>query len=163
MSTTIRSTKSDMSSTGQPVAEHAAAYRVAADLLQRWLALLGVVLCALQVGLAALGFWEGDLGGGTESAFRAGFAAHGDNGMVLSYLAVLLLILGIVSHANTKAWVLPLALAILLFAVQGPLVGLGFGVSAWFGFVHAVVGTLIMAGFAWLMLDRWRHPVGRTR
>lgn len=133
-------------------------YRVGADIAQRWFALLGVVLCALQIGFAALRFWQ-SLNPGDEAAGRAAFAPHAMTGEVLQYLAVLLLILGLISRPNLKAWIIPLVVAVLLFVVQGMLVGLGFGVSPWFGFMHAISGTVITAGFLWLMLDRWRHPL----
>jgi uncharacterized membrane protein YgdD (TMEM256/DUF423 family) len=85
------------------------------------------------------------------------------NGEVLQYLAVLLLILGLVARSGWKAWVIPLVLAVMLFTVQGILVGLGFDVNEWFGFLHAISGTVITAGFVWLMIDRWRHPLTRIR
>ncbi|MCX7521932.1 hypothetical protein OSC27_06515 [Microbacterium sp. STN6] len=139
-----------------------AGYRVACDVAQRWLALLGVILCALQIGFAALGFWGAQLNGGSEKATRAAFAPHGMNGEVLQYLAVLLLILGLLAWSGWKTWVIPLVLAVMLFTVQGILVGLGFGVGPWFGFLHAIGGTVITAGFVWLTIDRWRHPLRRT-
>ncbi|WP_349903255.1 hypothetical protein [Parafrigoribacterium humi] len=141
----------------------AAGYRSVFDAVQRWLALLGVVLCALQIGFAALGFWGAQLNGGGEQATRAAFEPHGMNGEVLQYLAVLLLILGLVARSGWKAWVIPLVLAVMLFTVQGILVGLGFDVNEWFGFLHAISGTVITAGFVWLMIDRWRHPLTRIR
>ena len=136
-----------------------ASYRAVIDVFQRWLAVVAVVLCAVQIGFAALGFWGGEAGGGTEAATRAAFAPHAANGQVLQYLAVLLLILGLFTMANWKAWVIPLVCAVLLFLVQGLLVGLGFEVNQWFGFLHAISGTVITAGFVWLMADRWRHPL----
>lgn len=140
-----------------------ATYRVVSDVAQRWFALLGVVLCALQIGFAALGFWSSQQNPGDEAAGRAAFAPHAFNGQLLEYLAVLLLILGLLSHANWKVWVIPLVAAVLLFVFQGMLVGLGFGVSVWFGFLHAINGTIITAGFVWLMIDRWRHPLAHPQ
>ncbi len=136
-----------------------AGYRVVCDATQKWLALVGVILCSLQIGFAALGFWGGVLSGGGETATREAFQPHTINGTVLQYLAVLLLILGLLAWSGWKGWVIPLVAAVLLFAVQGMLVGLGFEVSMWFGFLHAVSGTIITAGFVWLMIDRWRHPL----
>lgn len=135
-------------------------YRVVADRMQAWGALLGVVLCAVQVALAALGFWGVEEHPGNKEADEAAFSPHAMNGTILQYLALALLILGIVTAVNWKVWVIPLVLAILLFAVQGLLVGLGFGVSKWFGALHAFSGMAITAGFVWLMLDRFRHPLG---
>lgn len=89
----------------------------------------------------------------------AAFEPHAINGMILYALAVVLFILGVLSRANWKVWVLPIVLFLLLYFVQGLLVGLGFGVSKWFGFLHAVDGVLIIAGFAWLYFDRLRHPL----
>jgi hypothetical protein len=134
-----------------------ASYRVYADLAQRWLALVGVVLCALQVAFAAFGFWVFATSG--EGAAREAFEAHGTNGLVLGILALVLLVLGVVARSGWKAWVIPLVLAVLLFVVQAVLAGLGFEVSPWWGFAHALDGMLIAAGFVWLMLDRWRHPL----
>ncbi|MPV50611.1 hypothetical protein GCG21_11465 [Pseudactinotalea sp. HY160] len=136
-----------------------AGYRSGFDTAQRWLALLGVVLCALQIGFAALGFWGAQAAGGGEDATRAAFAPHGELGTVLGYLALLVLVTGLLARSGWKSWVIPLVLAVLLFAVQGMLVGLGFEVSRWFGFVHALSGTVITAGFVWLMLDRFRAPL----
>ncbi len=45
------------------------------------------------------------------------------------------------------------------FAAPAVLVGIGFGVNPWFGFLHAVGGTVSTAGFTWLMIDRFRHPL----
>jgi len=135
-------------------------YRVVADRVQAWGALLGVVLCAVQVAFAALGFWGAQEHPGDEAADRAAFDPHVVNGMILQYLAVVLLLLGIVTAVSWKVWVIPLALAILLFAVQGLLVGLGFEVGKWFGALHAFSGMAITAGFAWLMIDRFRRPLG---
>ena len=135
--------------------------RVFADAAQRWLAYLGAALCVLQVGLAALGFWGGYEDGGSEKVTRAAFAPHATNGELLGVLAVLLLVAGLVGRANKKAWILPLVLAVLLWAVQGLLVGLAFGLTRWFGLVHALDGMAIMGLFMWLAADRRRHPLGR--
>jgi hypothetical protein len=134
-----------------------ASYRVYADVAERWLALVGVILCALQVAFAAYGFWVFTASG--QDAGEEAFGAHGTNGLVLGILAVVLLILGAVARSGWKGWVIPLVLAVLLFVVQGVLVGLGFSVSPWFGFLHALDGMLIAGGFVWLMVDRWRHPL----
>ncbi|MBX3079909.1 MAG: hypothetical protein KF692_11845 [Cryobacterium sp.] len=136
-----------------------ASYRVVCDVAQKWLALVGVILCSLQIGFAALGFWDADLNGGGEKVTRAAFEPHAINAIVLQYLAVGLLILGLLAWSGWKGWVIPLVMAVMLFTVQGILVGLGFEVNIWFGFLHAVSGTVITAGFVWLMIDRWRHPV----
>ncbi|PRZ42991.1 hypothetical protein CLV47_10345 [Antricoccus suffuscus] len=134
-------------------------YRVVADRVQAWGALLGVMLCAVQVALAALGFWGVEERPGNKEAGEAAFGPHAMNGTILQYLALALLILGIVTMVNWKVWAIPLVLAILLFAVQGLLVGLGFDVSKWFGALHALSGMVITAGFVWLTLDRFRHPL----
>lgn len=137
-----------------------AGYRVTCDRLQRWGAVRGFVLCAVQIAFAALGFWQSSANAGDEAAGRAAFAPHAMTGEVLQYLAVLLLILGLVARSGRRSWVIPLVLAVLLFVVQGMLVGLGFGVSVWFGALHAFDGTIITAGFVWLAYDRWRRPLG---
>lgn len=140
-----------------------ASYRVAADVAERWLAAVGVVLCALQIVFAAAGFWGAEEKPGDQAAGMAAFAPHAMTGTILGYLAVLLLLLGLVSRANVKAWMLPLIAAVLLLVVQGMLVGLGFGVSRWFGALHAFSGTVITAGFVWLAIDRFRHPMGARK
>lgn len=136
---------------------HVARFRTVADVAQRWLATLGVVLCAVQIGLAALGFWGANLHPGNETADRAAFAPHAMMGSVLQWLAIVLLILGLLAMANWKGWVLPLIAGVLLWLAQGMLVGLGFSVSIWFGFAHAVSGTVITAALVWLMVNRWQH------
>lgn len=141
----------------QPVGQ-APTWRASADIVHRWAATVGVVACGFQVAFAAYGFWVVQANPGDEEVGRAAFAMHGDTGHALGYLSLALLILGIITRVNRKAWLLPLVLAILLFAVQGPLVGLGFGVSPWFGGLHALDGMLITAGFTWLAYDRWVHP-----
>ncbi|MEO6826546.1 MAG: hypothetical protein ABI255_02000 [Microbacteriaceae bacterium] len=138
-----------------------ATYRVAADVAERWLASIGIVLCAVQIAFAALGFWGATENPNDQAAGIAAFEPHAMNGAVLSYLAVVLFILGIVSRANVKAWLLPIIVAVLLFLVQGLLVGLGFEVSRWYGALHAFSGTAITAGFVWLAVDRWMHPLSR--
>ncbi|HET7388055.1 MAG TPA: hypothetical protein VFJ19_15475 [Nocardioidaceae bacterium] len=131
--------------------------RVGADVAQRWLSGLGLVLCALQVAFAALGFWGGYNNGGSRQATESAFEAHAINGQILGVIAVLLLIAGLVSRANHKAWAIPLVLAILLWAVQGLLVGLAFDSGRYFGFLHALDGMVITALFAWLLYDRVQH------
>lgn len=136
--------------------------RTIADVAQRWLAVVGVALCALQIALAGLGYWTEVRTGVSEAAGRAAFAPHALNGQVLQWLAVALLVAGVIARANLRSWLIPLMLAILLWVVQGLLVGLGFGVSPAFGLLHALDGTLITAGLVWLAYDRWQHPIGRT-
>ncbi|GAB3566568.1 hypothetical protein [Spelaeicoccus albus] len=136
---------------------HAAGVRAIADVAERWVATLGVVLCSVQIGLAALGFWGANLHPGNEAADRAAFAPHAMMGSVLQWVSIALLILGLIALSNWKSWVLPLIAGVLLWLVQGPLVGLGFSVSIWFGFAHAVSGTVITAALVWLMVDRWKH------
>ncbi|HEU4849370.1 MAG TPA: hypothetical protein VFS93_03075 [Terrimesophilobacter sp.] len=136
-----------------------AGWRVVCDVIFKWLALLGLVLGLLQVAFAALGFWGAEEKPGDQAWGMAAFEPHAINGMILYGLAVVLLILGVLSRANWKVWVLPIVLFLLLYFVQGLLVGLGFGVSKWYGFLHAVDGVLIIAGFAWLYFDRMRHPL----
>lgn len=145
--------------TAMPPATRVAPYRVAADIAQRWLSVAGFAICAIQVAFAALGFWGSQTNPGDESVGRAAFEPHAITGQVLQYLAVVLLILGLVAMSGWKAWVIPLVLAVLLFAVQGMLVGLGFGASPWFGALHAFDGMIITAGLVWLALDRFRHPL----
>lgn len=123
----------------------------------RWISLAGLLLCVAQVGFAADGFWNGYLGGGTEEATRKAFEMHGLNGQVLGSLAVIMLIAGLVSRINRKVWIIPLVLSLMLWLVQGLLVGLAFGVSTAFGFVHAVSGMIITGLFAWLFVDLSRH------
>ena len=133
--------------------------RLFADAAQRWLAITGALLCVLQVGLAALGFWGGYQDCGSEKVTKAAFEPHAVNGELLGVVAVLLLVAGLVGRANTKAWVIPLVLGVLLWAVQGLLVGLAFGVGPYFGLLHAVDGMAIMGLFMWLAADRRRHPL----
>ncbi|MGH3424360.1 MAG: hypothetical protein ACRDO8_06520 [Nocardioidaceae bacterium] len=135
--------------------------RAAADTIQRWLAVTGVVLCALQVALAALGFWGVTEHPGDEAADKAAFAPHAVNGEILGWVAVAMLICGIITRVNKLVWVGPLVAAVLLWAVQGPLVGLGFEVSRYFGALHALSGMLITALFCWVAYDRWPHRAGR--
>lgn len=137
--------------------------RIFADVAQRWLAVLGVALCAIQIALAGLGFWGAARAGMNQAAGEAAFGPHAVNGQVLEWLAAVLLAAGIVARANLKAWIIPLVLAILLWVVQGLLVGLGFGASPLFGGLHALDGTLIAAGFVWLAYDRWQHRLGSSR
>jgi hypothetical protein len=85
------------------------------------------------------------------------------NGELIGVVAVLLLLAGLVGRANKKARVLPLALAVLVWAVQGLLVGLAFEQSRWFGLVHALDGMAILGLFMWLAADRRRHPLGQGR
>ncbi|WP_417564632.1 hypothetical protein [Microbacterium sp.] len=136
-----------------------AGWRVIFDKLELIGAIIGAVLCALQVAFAAYGFWIVATGAGGEAAGREAFGMHVMNGTVLSYLAVALLICGLLARAGWKGWVIPLVIAVLLFAVQGPLVGLGFGVSPWFGALHAFDGMIVTAGFVWLLVDRAAHPL----
>jgi len=133
--------------------------RVFADAAQRWLAAAGALLCVLQVGFAALGFWGGYEDGGTEKVTKSAFEPHAVNGELLGIIAVLLLIAGLVGRANKKAWVIPLVLVVLLWAVQGLLVGLAFGVGRYFGLLHALDGMAIMGLFMWLAAERRRHPL----
>lgn len=142
--------------------DNAIGVRAIADVAQRWVATLGVALCSVQIGLAALGFWGANLHPGNEAADRAAFAPHAVMGSVLQWLAIVLLVLGFVSMANWKSWVLPLIAAVLLWGAQGVLVGLGFSVSIWFGFAHAVSGTVITAALVWLMVNRWGHRTPRA-
>ena len=138
---------------------HGAAWRVVADVVQRWVATVGLVICGIQVAFAAYGFWVIQSHPGDEAFGRQAFASHALTGTVLSYLALAMLILGIISRADVKGWVVPLIAALLLFGVQGPLVGLGFGVNPWFGALHALDGMVITAGFAWIALSRWLRPM----
>ncbi|WP_033371785.1 hypothetical protein [Humibacter albus] len=134
-------------------------YRIVADRVQRIGAIVGMAVCAVQVAFAAYGFWLGTEHAGDEAADRAAFVPHAVTGQVLQYLAVLLLICGLIAWAGWKSWVIPLVLAVLLFVVQGMLVGLGFGVNPWFGALHAFDGMVITGGFVWLTIDRVRHPL----
>lgn len=134
-------------------------YRVIFDRVQFVGAIAGMVICALQVAFAAFGFWQGTRHPGDEAADRAAFLPHAATGQVLQYLAVVLLICGLIAWAGWKSWVIPLVLAVLLFVVQGLLVGLGFDVNPWFGALHAFDGMVITAGFVWLTVDRARHPL----
>ncbi|QAY60452.1 hypothetical protein ET475_10940 [Microbacterium protaetiae] len=136
-----------------------AGWRIGFDRAQRIGAIIGMALCALQVAFAAYGFWVSTQSGGDEAVGRAAFTMHTVTGEVLQYLAAALLVCGLLARSGWKCWVLPLVMAVLLFAVQGPLVGLGFGVSAWFGALHAFDGMLITAGFVWLGVDRMLYPL----
>ena len=156
---------SDVSPTAIPTLSapaSVAGWRVACDVIFKWVALLGLLLSLLQVAFAALGFWGAEEKPGNQAWGMAAFEPHAINGMILYSLAVVLLILGVLSRANWKVWVIPIVLFLLLYFVQGILVGLGFGVSKWYGFLHAVDGILIIAGFAWLYFDRMRYPL-KTR
>lgn len=139
-----------------------ATYRIVADSIQRWLAMLGFILCAVQIAFAASGFWGVVENPGDQAAGIAAFEPHFIMGKVLQYLALVLLVLGVLSRANWKSWAIPLVLAILLFVVQGVLVGLGFELGRWYGALHAFDGTIITAGFVWLWYDRWRHPLSHN-
>lgn len=143
------------STTRKPVA----GWRVICDVIFKWVALLGLVLSLLQVAFAALGFWGAEEKPGDQAWGMEAFAPHAINGMILYAIAVVLFVLGLLAMSGWKAWVVPLVLFALLYFVQGMLVGLGFGVSKWFGFLHAIDGVLIIAGFAWLYVDRMRHPL----
>jgi len=136
-----------------------AGWRVVCDQIFRWVALLGLILSLLQVAFAALGFWGAEEKPGDQDWGMAAFEPHAITGMILYGLAIVLLILGLLSRAGWQVWVIPIVLFLLLYFVQGLLVGLGFGVSRWFGFLHAVDGVLIIAGFGWLFGDRMRHPL----
>ncbi len=139
-----------------------AGWRVVCDVIFKWVALLGLVLSLLQVALAALGFWGAEEKPGDQAWGMAAFEPHGINGMILYSVAALLFVLGLLAMSGWKSWVIPLILFALLYFVQGLLVGLGFGVSKWYGFLHAVDGVLIILGFTWLYIDRLRHPL-KTR
>lgn len=92
----------------------------------------------------------------------AAFEPHAINGMILYAVTIVLLVLGLLSRANWSVWLIPIVLFLLLYFVQGLLVGLGFGVSRWFGFLHAINGVIIIAGFGWLFGDRLRRPLRRA-
>lgn len=138
-----------------------AGWRVACDQIFTWVALLGLILSLLQVAFAALGFWGAEENPGDQAAGMAAFEPHAITGMILYGIAIVLLILGLLSRVNWTVWVIPIVLFLLLYFVQGILVGLGFGVNRWFGFLHAVDGILILIGFGWLFADRMRHPLRR--
>ncbi|SEB44929.1 Uncharacterized membrane protein YgdD, TMEM256/DUF423 family [Paramicrobacterium humi] len=148
-----------MSSVTTARVERVAGWRVVCDRILQWVALLGLVLALLQVAFAALGFWGAEEKPGDQAWGMAAFEPHAIDGQVLYIVAAVMFILGLLSRANWKVWVIPLVLFILLYFVQGLLVGLGFGISRWFGFLHAVDGVLIIAGFAWVFFDRLRHPL----
>ena len=139
-----------------------APWRLFFDVAAKWLALLGLLLALLQIAFAALGFWGAEEKPGDKAWGMAAFEPHAINGMILYVVAAVLLIFGLLARSGWKAWVVPLVLFLLLYFVQGILVGLGFGVSKWFGFLHAVDGVLIITGFAWLYFDRMRHPLKTT-
>lgn len=61
------------------------------------------------------------------------------------------------------AWILPLVLVLLLFGVQGLLLGLAFGVSGLFGALRGLMGMAIAGGFLWVAIDRGRHPLSEKR
>jgi len=152
-----------MSSTAVPTpstgSTPVAGWRVTFDVIQKWVALLGLLLSLLQVAFAALGFWGAEEKPGDQAWGMEAFGLHATNGMILYTIAAVLFVLGLLALSGWKAWVIPLVLFLLLFFVQGILVGLGFGVSRWYGFLHALDGTLIIAGFAWLYFDRLRRPL----
>ncbi|QPZ39042.1 hypothetical protein [Paramicrobacterium chengjingii] len=152
----------NVAQTTDAVPRHVAGWRTVIDRFYQWIALLGLVLALLQVAFAALGFWGAEEKPGDQAWGMAAFEPHAINGMVLYVIAVVLFILGLLSRANWKVWAVPLVLFILLYGAQGLLVGLGFGVSKWFGFVHALNGVVIIAGFAWIYLNRVRRPLTVT-
>lgn len=152
---TVSSAESASATTRKPVA----GWRVTIDVIFKWVALLGLLLSLLQVTLAALGFWGAEEKPGDQAWGMAAFEPHAINGMILYIVAAVLFILGLLAMSGWKGWLIPLILFALLYFVQGLLVGLGFGVSKWFGFLHALDGVLIIAGFAWLYFDRMRHPL----
>jgi uncharacterized membrane protein YgdD (TMEM256/DUF423 family) len=149
----MTSTEPTTASTARPVA----GWRVVCDSIFRWLALLGLVLSLLQVAFAALGFWGAEEKPGDQAWGMAAFEPHAINGMVLYAIAALLFVLGLLAMSGWKSWVIPLILFALLYFVQGLLVGLGFEVSKWYGFLHALDGVLFIVGFGWLWMDRMRH------
>ncbi|MBX3087757.1 MAG: hypothetical protein KF742_04675 [Cryobacterium sp.] len=136
-----------------------AGWRITCDAIFKWVALLALICSLVQVALAALGFWGAEEKPGDQAWGMAAFEPHAIMGMVLYGLAALLFVLGILARSNWKVWLIPLVLFGLLYFVQGLLVGLGFEVSKWYGFLHALDGTLIIAALAWLYLDRLRHPL----
>lgn len=152
---TMSSTSVASSTTARPVA----GWRVVCDVLFKWVALIGLILSLLQFPFAALGFWGAEEKPGDQAWGMAAFEWHSINAMALYGVAILLFVLGILSMANWKVWVLPIALFLLLYFVQGILVGLGFGVNRWYGFLHALDGVLIVLLFAWLYIDRMRRPL----
>ncbi|MBX3091092.1 MAG: hypothetical protein KF801_01115 [Cryobacterium sp.] len=154
----MSSTTTETSNAVKPVPS----WRVVCDVLFKWVALLGLVLALLQVPFAALGFWGAEEKPGDQAWGMAAFEWHSTNAMILYAVAIVLFVLGVLSLANWKVWVLPIVLFLLLYFVQGILVGLGFGVSKWYGFLHALDGVLIIAGFAWLYFDRMRHPLRKS-
>lgn len=137
-------------------------WRIACDTIFRWVALLGSVLSILQVAFAALGFWGAEEKPGDQAWGMAAFEPHVINGMILYGIAAVLFVLGLLSMSGWPRWVVPLVLFVLLFWVQGLLVGLGFSESRWYGFLHAISGLVIIGGFGWLFGDRTRHPLGRA-
>ncbi|MBX3068370.1 MAG: hypothetical protein KF867_08195 [Cryobacterium sp.] len=147
-----------MSASSKVTSAGLAGYRVGAHVIARWVALLAVIACALQVAFAAYGFWIAATSGGDEALTRNAFWSHTLTGQILQYSAAALFVLGLIAWTGWKGWVIPLVLAVLLFVVQGLLVGLGFGVNPWFGALHAFDGMIITAGFVWLMVNRWRDP-----
>jgi uncharacterized membrane protein len=142
-----------------PAARTVTGLRATTDAIARWLAIIGVIGCALQIAFAALGFWGAEEQPGNEAAGKAAFAPHAANGNALGILAVLLLIAGLITMTNRASWIVPIVIVVLIFGVQGPLVGLAFDHSRWFGGLHALIGTGICAGFVWLACDRWLHPL----
>lgn len=140
-------------------AEAVAGWRVVFDRLELVGAIIGVVACACQVAFAALGFWTLARDTTDEEAAIASFSMHSITGTILSYLAIALLVCGLLARANWKSWALPLLVAILLWGAQGVLVGLGFMIGPWFGALHAFSGMMIAGGFVWLMVDRSRRPL----
>ncbi len=136
-----------------------AGWRVITDVVFKWVALLGLLLSLTQVTFAALGFWGAEENPGDQAWGMAAFEPHAITGMILYAVAAVLFLLGVLAMSGWKSWIIPLVLFALLYFVQGLLVGLGFGVSRWYGFLHAVDGVLIIAGFAWLYYDRLRHPL----
>jgi Mn2+/Fe2+ NRAMP family transporter len=117
--------------------------RSGAQTAYRWLLLLFLVACGVQVFLAGLGVFS--FGGGDSAGGASAFDAHRSLGWALGGAAILIFIVALVARPG----VLPLVLAGLLIIqtslLQSLLVGLADN-TAIYGGLHALDGVLILAG-----------------
>lgn len=96
------------------------------------LALVTVVLAAVQIGLAGLG------------AFGGSFDPHVSLGYVISLLSVLMLIAALIARPNRGLVIRAVVLFILAAPLQPMLASIAEGGSgAWIGALHALNGVVI--------------------
>ena len=87
-------------STPSTGAEPVAGWRLIIDVVQKWVALLGLLLSLLQVAFAALGFWGAEEKPGDQAWGMAAFLPHATNGMILYIVAAVLFAIALVLHLD---------------------------------------------------------------